>query len=619
MGKKKTASKSQATFVDEESSLSLIENQEFVAMRAAQKVWPAPTTSEDQLRELVSDGLIQSKVIAEWRVPGEHRVPAPGPGEIVLFVSFVRAGLCLPASAFLHQFLGYFGVSLNHLTPNAVLHLSVFVHLCEAFLGIPPSLSLFRFFFRLKPQPRREETSALGGCGIQFRQGLKIKFFDYDLVDSVKDWRAEWFYAANLIPSLVVHSGSGPVVNDRWDKKLESPAEIQAIQPLLDRISMLKQQGLTGFGIVSSFLRRRVQPLKEREHLGFEYSGAEDPSRMVPALELTGEEVLERLQKMLKGVSVIPPAISEFSAINPPPAELGRNFVDPIPLDVLPAVAETGDRLAGTSAIIPRGPRSVPKRGRMDGSSSGLPVSKKPRKPSTPSGTPVVASMLLAGALVSLAEEEEDDEVPLIMRRNRRSGVSSSEAPAPTSSEAPVSSSLVASVPSSTAPPVRSSSTAPVPASSAAPLSAIPLPSPGGGDVFAVVVPPARPSLGFAKKKVVGVSSSLISLSTSSLPPAVPTSSEPRDSQHSVDEVAAGASELPGGVANLAVPEVTVAVAPGPSEDLAPASLEVALVAPSSPQPASPSPSLASGGPSISGDVVQQFDATHRLSELTAA
>ena len=97
--------------------------------------------------------------------------------------------------------------------------------------------------------------------------------------------------------------------------------------------------------------------------------------------------------------------------------ELGWNFVDPFPLDVLPAVAETGDRLAGTSAIsksqtstalprvssgfvdvyeeyvsrlVPRGPRSVPKRGRIDGSSSGLPVSKKPRKPSTPSGTPVV-------------------------------------------------------------------------------------------------------------------------------------------------------------------------------------------------------------------------------------
>ena len=44
--------------MDEESSLSMIENQEFMAMRAAQKVWPASTTTEDQLRELVGDGLI---------------------------------------------------------------------------------------------------------------------------------------------------------------------------------------------------------------------------------------------------------------------------------------------------------------------------------------------------------------------------------------------------------------------------------------------------------------------------------------------------------------------------------------------------------------------------------
>ena len=40
---------------------------------------------------------------------------------------------------------------------------------------------------------------------------------------------------------------------------------------------------------------------------------------------------------------------------------------------------------------------------------------------------------------------------------------------------------------------------------------------------------------------------------------------------------------------------------------------------PSSPQPASPSPSLASSGLSFADDVVQQFDATRRLSELTAA
>ena len=85
-------------------------------------------------------------------------------------------------------------------------------------------------------------------------------------------------------------------------------------------------------------------------------------------------------------------------------------------------MANTGEKLAGASAtskfpistafpgvssgfvdvyeeyvprLVPHGPHSVSKRGRMDGSSSGLPASKKSRKPSTPLGTPVVASMLL--------------------------------------------------------------------------------------------------------------------------------------------------------------------------------------------------------------------------------
>ena len=40
---------------------------------------------------------------------------------------------------------------------------------------------------------------------------------------------------------------------------------------------------------------------------------------------------------------------------------------------------------------------------------------------------------------------------------------------------------------------------------------------------------------------------------------------------------------------------------------------------PSSPRPASPSPLLAFGGPPLANDVVQQFDATHRLSKLTTA
>jgi hypothetical protein len=118
-------------------------------------------------------------------------------------------------------------------------------------------------------------------------------------------------------PPLAVHSNSGPVVNDHWDKAPLMSKKLKKIKPLLERIQTLKQQDLTRFGIIASFLHRRVQPLKARENYGFEYSGAEDPSWMVLALELT-EEVLERLRKVLKGVTIVPHIVLEYRADRPP-------------------------------------------------------------------------------------------------------------------------------------------------------------------------------------------------------------------------------------------------------------------------------------------------------------
>jgi hypothetical protein len=58
MGKKKSSSKSKKVLVDEEASLLIIKNQDFIAMRASEKVCPSLSMMEDQLQELVSDGLI---------------------------------------------------------------------------------------------------------------------------------------------------------------------------------------------------------------------------------------------------------------------------------------------------------------------------------------------------------------------------------------------------------------------------------------------------------------------------------------------------------------------------------------------------------------------------------
>jgi hypothetical protein len=45
------------------------------------------------------------------------------------------------------------GIEYLNLNPNGIFHTSVFVHFCDAFLGIKPHWILFRKFFRVKPSP----------------------------------------------------------------------------------------------------------------------------------------------------------------------------------------------------------------------------------------------------------------------------------------------------------------------------------------------------------------------------------------------------------------------------------------------------------------------------------
>jgi hypothetical protein len=75
------------------------------------------------------------------------------PDEIPMFTRFAERVLSLPASDFFKGLLGYYGIEYLNLNPNGVFHTSVFVHFCEAFLGIKPHWILFRKFFRVKPQP----------------------------------------------------------------------------------------------------------------------------------------------------------------------------------------------------------------------------------------------------------------------------------------------------------------------------------------------------------------------------------------------------------------------------------------------------------------------------------
>ena len=67
---------------------------------------------------------------------------------------------------FFRGLLHHWEIQAHHLTPNSILYISIFVHLCEAYIGIEPHFNLFQHLFHLKPQPNATTIDVVGGAGL---------------------------------------------------------------------------------------------------------------------------------------------------------------------------------------------------------------------------------------------------------------------------------------------------------------------------------------------------------------------------------------------------------------------------------------------------------------------
>lgn len=278
------------------------------------------TMKEAEIQELVDAKLLKEKAVAGWRSSFKNPwMFEIHPKETVTFARFVERGLAIPSSEFFRGLLDYYSLQLVHLNPNGILHISIFVHLCEAFLGVQPHFSLFRKVFCLKPQPSLERMQVIGGAGFQVREQYSYLYLEYKLVESHGCWNEKWFYIEDHDPSLPKVTGHQPKYSSRW---LNEPttAESMQVPDLLKKIAVLKEGGLTGIHVAASFIKRRVQPLQRRQTWGYEYMGLNDPSKMSPD-DISDEEVMVRLNRMFKefdGVPETSDAVKEFDHWNKP-------------------------------------------------------------------------------------------------------------------------------------------------------------------------------------------------------------------------------------------------------------------------------------------------------------
>jgi hypothetical protein len=313
--------------------------------------------SESDLLHLMSIGVLPPRELCSWRICHGVTVPIEDTHESVIYVPFLLRGLALPVSPFFRGLLDFYHFNLTHLNPNSILQISIYVHLCEAFLGVLPHFGLWKYLYHCRPGMAGGQHQLVGGASLEMRRGRKTEYLEIPLKDSIKGWRLEWFIVENHGNSLPTRSGRQPDV--RTPSWTESPTnqEVAEAKALLAEVGLLKEKGLTAEAVVADFVFKNVQPLKDRAFPAYLYRCLADPTRVINR-RIPSVDLVNRLETILRGkVSNIGAPVA-YSAWNLPSPKTFTFFVsnppvtdDGLGLRVRPSAEEVNTLVASLGEI----------------------------------------------------------------------------------------------------------------------------------------------------------------------------------------------------------------------------------------------------------------------------
>ncbi|KAK1628191.1 hypothetical protein QYE76_002506 [Lolium multiflorum] len=267
--------------------------------------------------------------------PSEESYPTPPMGYRVSFVDHLIRGLSAPIHPFLRGLLFVYGLQLHHLTPNSILHISIFITLCEAFLGVQPNWALWKRIFFCRRNGSANVAYNIGGVVISVRSS--VNYFDVKLPDSVQGWRKKWLYireenhgcAEDNIPPF---DGAEKILRRRsWDAEATEEERIstEALMTRIHELQNTRGKELSGIQITAYFLRTRVQPLQARKNPFWNYAGDEDTDRLSTSLEVKDLDRLIRKISSLKKKDPIPSTyrIKPYSATNALPKPMIKELL----------------------------------------------------------------------------------------------------------------------------------------------------------------------------------------------------------------------------------------------------------------------------------------------------
>ena len=139
-----------------------------------------------ELSRLVEAGVLPDHATTGWRLALGESFPTPHTNEVVVFKDYFWCGLGFPVHPFLRDLLELWEVNLCNLHPNIILHISIFIHFCEAYLGILPHFNLFRYLFWLKKRGDGG-SKVVGGVYLQLCDGMVGEYLTVPLNMTLKN------------------------------------------------------------------------------------------------------------------------------------------------------------------------------------------------------------------------------------------------------------------------------------------------------------------------------------------------------------------------------------------------------------------------------------------------
>jgi hypothetical protein len=159
-------------------------------------------------------------------------------------------------SLFRHAALSTYGVVLAHLHPNALLMLAIFQYLCEAFMGVHPSVALFRVFL----EARLDASGAISGClSFHLRLSMVTRFIPMTNKEW-EEWRVSWCFvrfSEEDDPVAYAKPTGFPKALSIWT----SPASMAGLEAAVERIQNLHDDHVAAHHVVNTFVRHNNAPL----------------------------------------------------------------------------------------------------------------------------------------------------------------------------------------------------------------------------------------------------------------------------------------------------------------------------------------------------------------------